>query len=294
MTDMPGKLITAVFMFALLFTQTSLAEPLYWKAEKGNREFLLFGSIHMGTPDMYPLPEKVLNHLKSSNGLITEIDLSAVAEHSVYATTETVRDVLTLKQQKTLTSIATELSLPPQVLFDRPAWQTALVLQVTQFVQLGFSRDYGIDQYMTDMALSRNIPVTGLETPDYQLQLFSKDNHTGRVLLIDTIKHWEKNKQINRCLIKSWKAGDKNKLVQLADESEIETDLTERFIYRRNQNWAEQLDNPQFLPETGKYTVVVGALHLVGPKNLISLLQQKGYQITRLSRSKTVSCQLQR
>ena len=285
------KITASLFLFTLFFTPATLAEPLYWKAEKGNREFLIFGSIHMGTPDIYPLPEEVLSHLKNSKGLVTEIDLSEVSHHNIYATTETVRDILTREQKHKLTTIAGELSLPPQALFERPAWQTALALQITQFVQLGFSRDYGIDQYLTDLALKRNIPIFGLETSDYQLQLFSQDNRTGRVLLIDTLNNWEKSKKINLCLIKSWKAGNINKLIELADESEVEKELTERFIYQRNKDWADKLDNPEFLTKGGKYTIVVGTLHLVGQQNLIRLLDQKGFQISRLSKSEMVRCE---
>ncbi|PWI35154.1 TraB/GumN family protein [Vibrio albus] len=286
------KITASLFLCSLFFIQNALAEPLYWKAEKGAHELLIFGSIHMGTPDMYPLPETIIDHLHHSQALITEINLSDVADPQFYTTTEMTRDILNEQQKKRLSDIADELSLPVPMLLDRPSWQSALALQITQFVQLGFSPDYGIDQHLTNLALGKDISILGLETAGYQLQLFSQDNRTGRVLLIDTLNHWERNKKINRCLLETWKAGNSHQLLQLADESEIETELTERFIYTRNQNWAEKLDDPAFLTKPGKYTVAVGAMHLVGPQNLIDLLRKKGFSINRLSKSEPVDCEL--
>jgi hypothetical protein len=286
------RFILSACLLSLLFIRNALAEPLYWKAEKASHELLILGSIHMGTADMYPLPEPVLTHLRQSKGLITEIDLAAVSSPRTNTATETTAGVLNPKQKAQLTNIADELSIPLQVLLDRPAWQSALALQLTQFMQLGFSPDYGIDQYLTNLAHDQDIPVLGLETADYQLQLFSQDNHTGRVLLLDTLTHWERNKKINQCLLKSWQAGNPRQLLKLADESEVEAGLTERFIYQRNRNWADKLDDVAFLPTPGKYTVAVGTMHLVGPHNLIELLEKKGFRITRLSNSEPVQCEL--
>lgn len=286
------KITASLFLCSLFFIQNALAEPLYWKAEKGAYELIILGSIHMGTPDMYPLPEPVLTHLRQSKALITEIDLAADANPQTHAATETTARVLNQEQKVQLTNIADELSIPLQVLLERPAWQSALALQITQFMQLGFSPDYGIDQYLTNLAQNQNTPVLGLETADYQLQLFSQDNHTGRVLLLDTLNHWKRNKKLNQCLLKSWQAGDPHQLLKLADESEIETKLTERFIYQRNRNWANKLDNGSFLPEPGKYTLAVGTMHLVGPQSLIEQLEKKGFSVTRQSKSELVQCEL--
>ncbi len=285
------KITASVFLFSLVFVQPLLAEPLYWKAEKNDYDLLIFGSIHMGTPHMYPLPATVMDHLHHSQGLITEVGLSTISENKLGVIKETTGDILNPKQKKRLSDITSELSLPLQVL-EKPPWQTALTLQLSYFMQLGLSPDYGIDLYLKDIAISRRIPVLGLETSDYQLDLFTRDKRTGRILLIDTLNNWEKNKTLSHCLVKSWKAGNQQQLQKLAEKSEIEPELTERIIYQRNRNWADKLSDPTFLTKPGKYTIAVGAIHLAGPRSLPALLQKKGFLITQLSNPEPVDCNL--
>ncbi len=78
-------------------------------------------------------------------------------------------------------------------------------------------------------------------------------------------------------------------MIQISSESEIENLITEQFIYQRNQDWANKLNSISFLPD-GRYLVVVGALHLVGQQNLLSLLSQKGFKVSQQSQSQQITC----
>ena len=49
---------------------------------------------------------------------------------------------------------------------------------------------------------------------------------------------------------------------------------------QRNQNWIPQLK--QMLATKEVELVLVGALHLAGDSNVLELLQQQGYQVTKL------------
>ena len=52
------------------------------------------------------------------------------------------------------------------------------------------------------------------------------------------------------------------------------------FLNDRNRDWATQIQ--PFLQADDAYLIFVGALHLVGPDNVLELLAQQGYQAEQL------------
>ena len=83
-------------------------------------------------------------------------------------------------------------------------------------------------------------------------------------------------------LVDAWQRGQVDTLAAdllagLADYP----DLYRRLVVARNQDWAYELAHLA-RAQPGDYLVVVGTLHLVGEDSLVTLLEQRGYQIVRL------------
>ena len=78
----------------------------------------------------------------------------------------------------------------------------------------------------------------------------------------------------------NWEASDEEYISQDATvqfESRVKDEgYREIFVYQRNRNWAEKLD--QMMPEQS-CLVCVGAAHLSGEKGLIQLLRDRGYTV---------------
>ena len=81
---MIGKRIVAVFLlFGILFSfsscyseDPSLISPiLYEVSDDEGGKIWLFGSIHVGTEELYPLPRYVLKAFKKAKTLAVEFDL---------------------------------------------------------------------------------------------------------------------------------------------------------------------------------------------------------------------------
>ncbi|MEZ7818219.1 MAG: hypothetical protein ACI8RT_001060 [Candidatus Azotimanducaceae bacterium] len=88
-------------------------------------------------------------------------------------------------------------------------------------------------------------------------------------------------------LITHWLKGEIHQMYSAArKESEGDPDLSEiaDYIYdERNIGMLEHIESYLTQPETT--TVMVGALHLGGPKGLINLLTEKGYLVQQLNQS---------
>ncbi|MCF6193314.1 MAG: TraB/GumN family protein, partial [Kangiellaceae bacterium] len=74
------KHIKTLFILGIiLFTTCILAnngKPDLWKVEKNGNVSYLFGSIHLGSKDMYPLSDIVSKAYQRTSDLVVEIDIS--------------------------------------------------------------------------------------------------------------------------------------------------------------------------------------------------------------------------
>ena len=77
------------------------------------------------------------------------------------------------------------------------------------------------------------------------------------------------------------RAGDEQKLYQLGIKPmEDDPKTIKALLTDRNQNWIPQIE--AMFNDNDKEFVLVGVAHLVGEKNVLSLLKAKGYKVEQL------------
>ena len=269
---------------------TVSAEPLYWSAKKDNKEFLIFGSVHVGSSEMYPLPKAVTEYLSSSDGLILETDVRKEPDIRYPKNQITTKSILTNEQKQQLMHISQSLNLNSQQMLNAAPWVTALTVQIKRFQQLGYENQYGIDNYLGIQATLNNKPVLSLEPMQFQIDLISGLKNDGQELLVSGLNEWEHSESNTHCLFESWKSGDKQNLQEMGGSSDMSDEMIERFVFKRNHDWAKQLDGNELVNSNSRHLIVVGTLHLVGEQNLILLLKDKGFTVRQLSTSKKAPC----
>ncbi|MCG9554085.1 TraB/GumN family protein [Vibrio sp. Isolate31] len=277
-------------LLALTFTtKHALAEPLYWQAKKDDLTLTILGSIHVGDESMYPLPTQITDKLKESDGLIIETDIRK-SEGVVYPTTTvTTADTLNAEQKQLLTSISKSLGMPTQQLLSSPPWATSLSIQMQQLKDLGYGSASGVDVTLANQATMADVPVISLEPLQFQIDLIAGQKDSGKEWLLTSLEEFDQTDRVVHCLIESWKAGDESKLEGFAELSEMPTELEKAFLTNRNVDWANKLSaNDWKLDAKGDYLLVVGTLHLIGEGNLLQLLEEKGFNVIRQSKSELV------
>jgi hypothetical protein len=267
---------------AIILSFYTNAEPLYWLASKNQTQLMLLGSIHVGHPDMYPLPKPVMDFLRDSDGLIIEADIRQANKLQYPPVKWTSQQVLSTSELEKLDRIAEALNLNVQRLKASPPWQTAIGLQMQAINRLGYRADLGVDQYMIQKAESASIPIIGLESLQSQIDLLAGMKQNGKALLTTTLQDWGDDSHETECLVTSWHLGDPEQLKQLIDHHDMSQEMSEQLEVKRNHRWLKQLTTAPILTEhPSKYLVVVGALHLIGQENLIQLLTKQGFTVTR-------------
>ncbi|MDC9594622.1 TraB/GumN family protein [Xenorhabdus sp. IM139775] len=237
-----------------------------------NKQLHIVGSIHMGTRNMYPLSEILLEQLEQADALIVEADITQVHAPVKEAFPEPIAlsQRLSPEHFDCLQHYCREIQHPATLLNSLPSWQIALILQAAQAQYLGLHPQYGIDCQLLNSAKAINKPVIELEGTDAQVNLLINLPNGGLALLEDTITHWHANARALQTMISWWMNYKPEKPDQVLPMTFCE-EIYQTLMTKRNRQWSEQLDN---LP-AGKYLVAVGALHLHGENNLRQMLAER-------------------
>lgn len=281
-----------LLLLLLVLSASIQAEPLIWNIEKGKLKYTVIGSVHVGDKSMYPLPEMVFNRLKTSQGLIVETDVRQNGGIKYPPTTLLSKDVLSTAQQNELIGISNLLEMNGNELLHTPPWAAALAIQMRQIEYLGYSAADGVDVRLAYKASLWEKPVISLESLQFQIDLLTGQKESGKELLVSAIEEFDHSEDATHCLIESWKAGDMSKLEEFASLTQMSPEFEKSFLIDRNLDWAEKLSNPKWLPKSkGSYVIVVGTLHLLGEQSVLQLLEDEGFKVTQLSKSKTSNCE---
>lgn len=261
--------------------------PALWKIEKDGQKGFIFGTIHVLPRDTDWQTQALRQAMASSDRLVLEASgLDDVA-----------------KTQKIFDEMGLSAGLPPLAArvpaSDRPAlealaerggmrtddlsryesWAAALRLATVGQSDSGVSGDDGVEPTLTKAFKAEDKPILGLETVGDQFALFDRlPEEVQRRLLRDTVEQGNAGKDDYAQMLRAWLAGDmkviaRDFVADLAPEPELARPL----LTDRNRKWAARIP---LLP--GRPFIAVGAAHLAGPDNLLTLLEQQGYKVTKI------------
>ncbi|WP_087021373.1 TraB/GumN family protein [Thaumasiovibrio subtropicus] len=280
-------LTSALLAFPFVSPLSAASSPTLWLANSESSTFLLMGSVHVGRPDMYPLPQEIHDAMARKYSLVVEADiLSGIVDQGRYTGPKTSQ-ALSAQQLESLRELASSLQIPFPMLLRSPPWQVALQLQFMQAMKMGLMPQWGVDLTLLKQAQKKNIPIIELESVDYQMQLLKSLPDHGVPLLVNTIDEWHLAEKAMACIVEAWSAGDLSAFDELLAASSIDKATDDALIFQRNRNWAEKIAT-EF--PAGDYLVVVGMMHMVGPKGLPALLEKRGFSVREISAQQKVDC----
>ncbi len=163
-------------------------------------------------------------------------------------------------------------------------WFVALLVTSMEYAALGAKPEYGVDNHFEERAKEDGKPGVGLETVEFQIQLFaSLSDAQQRDLLVQTLAEVSTVSAEFEKLLKAWKNGDLKTLQgMLFSEAEKYPDLMNLFLTARNLAWVGPLE--EMLKKGEKVMVLVGTGHLTSDTGLIELLRRRGYRVRHYSK----------
>ena len=279
---------TSVNLLGSVYELAAAEKRSLWKVQSKSNTVYIMGSIHYLKPQNYPLDPALDDAFKAAKKLVLEIDLESAGKEQgqklmlmkgLYTDGRTLKNGVSAETyglaEKELKKLGLDIKLFNQF---RP-WFVALTVAALELQRLGFDANHGIDRYFYQKAKKENKEVIGLETFEYQMDLFDgMAERTQEMMLLQTLKDIHSIGGTVGAIVQAWASGDMKTLDSLLLQSLKEyPDVYQRLILDRNRAWLPKIES--YLSQKENYLVVVGAGHLAGKDSVIEMLKAKGYSV---------------
>jgi uncharacterized protein YbaP (TraB family) len=280
---------------ALRQMQAAPPRGLLYEVSKNGRTGYLFGTIHVGRADFFPLDMVATQAMAKSGELVVELDASqtdkvqaGLRRYALLPAPQTLDSLLSPQLQQRLHAQLDALEIPREAVQGWKPWMVTLTLTMGALKKLGYDFEYATEFYFISIAKALNKPVTELEGIDYQFQLFDNIPPEDQLVYLDeSLGYLERNEMQadTNTLINAWLASDPAALQQitlksLQDSPRSAAWIKQKLIAERNRHMTDKID--QMLIEGRTLFVAVGALHLTGTDGLPALLGKRGYRVVNL------------
>lgn len=271
-----------------------------WKVENNGNQVYLLGSIHLGTPELYPFHQQLLTAFHEADALLVEANLFDMeglqyfTDSSMFKDGKTIKDVVS---EETYAKVQKALEKYEQSIEDyaqyKPWTLASLFSNLSLSESLGLSAEQlansGIDMYFLTNALLTEKPIIELEGMKAQTDMFeglsAEAQEQYLVETLDAVLDPESQGD-QGAMIKEWfgywSKGNIEGFTESFNADEGETSEFEAMLFgERDKNMAAKIAELLESEEKGTYFLVVGAGHFSTPKSILFHLKEKGYQVEK-------------
>ncbi len=275
--------------------------PLLYKVTGENGSVVwLFGSVHVGIEEMYPLPDYVLDAYNEADALAVECDVIA-AQEDMGRMMELMQNMIYLDGTTIADHISPELyDAAVAILKENHTYMSALdyyypvmwysFIDSFMYANYGYDAEAGIDMTLLNMAKDEGKPILEVESVEFQYNMLASFSpELQEVLLQDAVDSYgtEDAKVMLDGLLYAWCAGDEAAIAEyLSAESdepmdpELEALLAEfTTAMETDRNIAMADYAEEILRSGGKVFICVGMAHILGDGAMVDLLEQRGYTV---------------
>ncbi len=266
------------------------SKSMFWKLIGPKNNIYLLGSIHIGVPQLYPLPDTILSAFRRAKHIVLEVDLTDTAfavELATLATMFLFNDGRTLKTtlsdsaykltQKALSDVGMSI-----LKFERyKPWAVSILLTQMTLANMGILPQYGVESYFISLKDTLQ-QFHELESVRSQFTLLDTYLNNEAFLTYSILSLALAKSQMNT-LLKAWKCGDTKTMEELlfsqiapVDSSHLKV-IYEKLFFERNKKMAQRIF--EYLNQTEDYFIIVGTGHLIGPNSILEILKDKGFAL---------------
>ncbi|WP_307867260.1 TraB/GumN family protein [Variovorax sp. E3] len=262
---------------------------MLWRIERDGRTSWLYGTLHVGRGDWVRPGPTIQKALTQSDTLALELDSRDEATARTMgqpADPALVARVLSGERARRLERQNAEACVPPGT-----TSKLQPILQVTALAGLagradGLYPEFGVDETLAVSARNSSKPIVALENAADQLKVLTgeSEDEEGQQIdaALDELESGKLRGQLKE-LAEVWARSDAAKLTRYADwcnclNTPSEQRLMKRLLDDRNPGLADGIER---LHAGGKGVfAAVGALHMIGPQGLPTLMAARGFTVT--------------
>ena len=289
------NVVSLLLTLLMLVSLVGHAKSPVFKVSKGDDHVYIGGTIHLLSPNDYPLPigfdeafngaEKIFFEVNSDDFNTPETQAKS-AQVMMFQDGRTLKSVLNDDTYNVLSAFLAERQLPISAFSRFTPAGVSITLTIFELQRLGLGNpESGVDHFFqlkTKQLDSKSDNY--LETIDEQIRFLDSFNQVdSNTLILSNLEdlsvlqvNWEK-------VLAAWRNGEMLKMSGLLGSDQMRTQfpvIYKTLLTDRNKRWLKQI-TPMFnTPEIE--LVLVGALHLVGEDGVIELLRAQGYAVEQL------------
>jgi uncharacterized protein YbaP (TraB family) len=282
--------------FQALAAETGVARGALFKAtDKGNTLYL-YGTMHVGRADFYPLEPRIRAAIAAAPTLALEIDMkgdpaaiaAAVRQHGMFPSGSPGYAGLAPERRARIEAALRKHGLEPAAVAQLKPWMLVTMLAVFETAKLGYDPALGVDDHLATLARQGKTRIAELETMHYQAGLLNRlsDEDQWR-LLEETLEDMASGRQLRetREMLDAYERADRRAQEDLMRRVESDDSLTGKFMRdilldERNGPMADKV--AALLAREDNAVVAVGLLHLLGQGGLPELLRKRGIKVERI------------
>jgi len=292
--------------------------PLMWLVTAPDGQTMyLFGSIHAGTEDIYPLPDTIMDAFNECDYLAVEVDIVAfqrdfaaqvaMGMSMVYDDGRTIADDIDAEILGRARELIEEHNISagiPVALLDmyRPAMWISL-FEMAAVEMAGLDAKHGLDEFFLREAKRQRMTILEVESIEEQVALLIGYSAPLQSMWLEGVLDLELGTEQTMELYEMWKLGDEDDLTKLTkpvyDDSFYEEHIEDFEDYEEFLYFLELMDElngglltqrdigmadaaMQYMAEGKKVFYVVGLAHLLGEDSVVDLLRKNGYSVERV------------
>ncbi len=260
-----------------------LKNPLLWSIQKDGKTSYVLGTMHTGIDPTTRLPDIVWKKLDEAKIFAMETDLGGAAKLDVLLKGgKSLKDLLGPEYWKKLED-ALGVEEANRLIGFKP------MIPATLISMKGLEQTPPMDGVLHGRALNQNKKIVFLEPIDLQAKVLEKWMNVQA--LKDMLDDVDAQKKRGQEMYEAYVSGDEKRILAINEEEHQEfikkgrsqkeyDEQMEDMLYRRNASWIPTIEK---INAEGPAFIAVGALHLVGDKSVLDLLQKKGFEVTRLA-----------
>jgi uncharacterized protein YbaP (TraB family) len=270
--------------------EKATAKGILYEVKAATNTVYLFGSIHVGKADFYPLSEAVEAAYRQADVLAVEWDVSDKAAMmklpplSMYSPPDRLENHVTAATWQKLKS-----SMGPAAETFRlvkPAF-LSMTLMMREYMRQGYDPKMAVDLHFIERASIDKKKIVELEGFELQVGILGGlSDEDGNAMLDQTLDGWRSGEALREIanLVSAWKSGDAARLETLIHDA-TNKDAGSKKVWKvllddRNVGMTQKIATA--LEHGDRQFVVVGAGHLVGENSVTNLLKKQGLQVRQI------------
>jgi uncharacterized protein YbaP (TraB family) len=288
-------LFLALFWLALGAAAATPRGALFLVTADGHTMHL-YGTMHVGMPQFYPLEAQIMAALDKASTLALELDpdqpalamIASLKAHGLMADGAAAWSQLAPARRERLERLVRQAGQDPASARTLKPALLAAMLSLAEFEKLGYQPKLAVDRYLAQRARAAKVRVMELESLDAQLALLDRMPMDAQWRFLDevagAIESGAQHDEARR-VVDAWGSADQPALDALSERLAQDTSLSGRFtrevlIDGRNEALADKM--VQLLRSEERTVAAVGVLHLLGKRGVPELLRARGIRVERV------------